>query len=309
MRATFKNIEINIKFQSLGYAIVPFLNGEAMSNLEETVNHLLDVGDHESVHIQAGYKLTLFNKDTSYKRDVFQTLLPIIKVKTDEIVDNYEIYSINIFSKEPGDRFTSMHCNATLINESIASSVSFWIPLNDTNATNSTLEVVESSQKLIDPMRPLNCPRLFDDSSEKIRKLFKPLNVKKGQCVVIDDSLIHWTNDNNSDKTRTAVQVVMYPKEMEPHTYHYKIEDKILQKYKSSNDFVINSAWTDKPDDGLLIEEFRHTFRVYSEEELIEILTKKLSEEGLIFNGEEQKPKNSVLRRWMDKIFGVKFFI
>ena len=125
MRNTFRDESDALRFQQSGYAIVPFLSGRPMDDFIELVNRLLNAGDHTNMYIPAGYKLTLFNKDPEYKKSVFDAILPIVKPRTNAILDEYAVYSINIFSKEPGDRFTDMHCNATLVDESAASSVSF----------------------------------------------------------------------------------------------------------------------------------------------------------------------------------------
>ncbi|MBK9242427.1 MAG: phytanoyl-CoA dioxygenase family protein [Acidobacteria bacterium] len=277
MRKTFRDEALQRKLEQSGFVVTPFLGGEPMDRFVELVNRLLNAGDHDNMYIAAGYKLTLFNKDPEYKKFLFEALLPTVQARTDEIAEDYEVYSINIFSKEPGDRFTDMHCNATLIDESVATSVSFWIPLDETDASNSTLEVVEGSHKLVDPMRSLNHPRIFDSLSQTMRDLFTPLRVRKGECVVIDDSLIHWTNTNSSDRTRTALQVVMHPKEMEPHTYYYQPELGRMQKYRSSREFVINRALFDKPADEFLIAEFPHTVPSCSEQELVAALADRRS--------------------------------
>jgi ectoine hydroxylase-related dioxygenase (phytanoyl-CoA dioxygenase family) len=136
---------------------------------------------------------------------------------------------------------------------------------------------VEGSQKLVDPMRSLNHPRLFDNRSDSMRALFTPLKVRRGECVIIDDSLIHWTNSNTSDRTRTAVQVVMYPKELEPHTYYYKADEQRMQRYRSSRAFVIDHALSDKPADDLLIAEFPHQVPPFAEQDLVAALAARQS--------------------------------
>ena len=112
------------------------------------------------------------------------------------------------------------------------------------------MELVKGSHKL-QRYRHQQIPYSFDGLWEKLRKKYlEPQNLKAGQICVFDNGIIHWSTDNNSDKMRTAIQLVMAPKEA-PIQLHYKDPDKKenkLEVFSVDTDFYFNFHVNGKPE-------------------------------------------------------------
>lgn len=53
-----------------------------------------------------------------------------------------------------------------------------------------------------------------------ITKHMVPMNVKAGEAVILDDSVVHYSNINQTDGLRLAIQLILIPEEEKSIHYH-----------------------------------------------------------------------------------------
>jgi len=203
-----------------GYAVVDILNEEEISYLKQIVAKFQFSYGGNVNREKLRYDNTFFELDIELKKTFYKTLNDFFQPKLDSLLNDYDILITNLWEKKPGDAEVIVHQNWTHVDESKFRSYSIWIPLQDANTENGTMEVVPRSHKKFSSMRGLNMEYPYSYPFKPIEKEIKdeflvPLNLKTGQAAIFDDALIHYTGSNLSNAMRVAVQLVVKPKAAE----------------------------------------------------------------------------------------------
>jgi ectoine hydroxylase-related dioxygenase (phytanoyl-CoA dioxygenase family) len=132
-------------------------------------------------------------------------------------------YSTSVFNKVDEEKFVSGNV---------------WVPLCDVNIHNGCLSVIESSQyPNIRSIRSQTIPDFFHTNREVIKPFLKPINLKAGQALIFNHSLIHHSYSNTSGINRIAVSKGF--NSAEATLLHYlKTSDQTAELYEMPKDFV-----------------------------------------------------------------------
>ncbi len=226
----FKNEILEKEFNIKGYVKVPFLSSEEIDYLKEMffdtieqsggpkTSALVDFDTKDDI----SYDFTFIDKNIDYKQKVYDIITAKFQAKADEYLNNYTPIIANYIRKKEGGGEVPMHQNWAFVDEVKYTSVSIWVPLVDSNEENGTLQMVDGSHKrfgqLRGPMIPWELRNLKD---EIISKHLTPMNVKAGEGVILDDSIVHYSNINKTPGLRLAIQLIMIPKESTSLHYHF----------------------------------------------------------------------------------------
>jgi Phytanoyl-CoA dioxygenase (PhyH) len=220
-------------FQEKGYVKLPLLDAQEVNSVIDFIKTLRPDDSFQpkgdSIYHRSTYHCSFFDTNVEYKKKVREFLGKIFQPHTDKILCGYEILNINFYVKQPGTGVFQIHQNwpSTPIEDT---SVTVWCPLLDVAANNGGIQVVEGSHKIIPDIASLHAPIFFKQfEADLIRDFLKPIPMRAGEGLVFDDSLIHWSSENKSDKPRFAIQIEMLPNEVTPRYYHY---DKTTNQFE-----------------------------------------------------------------------------
>jgi len=220
-------------FQAKGYVKLPLLDVHEVQAIIEFIKTLKPDDSFRpkggNLYNPSTYHCSFLDTNVEYKRKVRDFLMSVFLPHTDEILCGYQILNINFYVKQPGSGVFQIHQNwpSTPVEDT---SVTVWCPLLDVNGHNGGIQVVEGSHKIIPDIASLHAPIFFKQfEAELIRDYLKPIPMSAGEGLVFDDSLIHWSSDNNSDKPRFAIQIEMLPNEVTPRYYHF---DKLTNQFE-----------------------------------------------------------------------------
>ncbi|MCB9204965.1 MAG: phytanoyl-CoA dioxygenase family protein [Flavobacteriales bacterium] len=192
---------------SAGYQVISFLS-------EETVKNISAYYDlHQHAHRDRGFHSTMHQQNSDYRKKVYGFLKKKTSEITQSLFPNYEVLIANFVVKDSGmNSDVGFHADWSYVNENEYHSLNVWCPLVDTDVTNGRLNVCPGSH--IDPKIYRGTP--FVPFSESQKKDYDSsavgLNMKAGEAVVYDSSLVHFSDNNRSDKQRLAIALVMIPK-------------------------------------------------------------------------------------------------
>ncbi|MEZ5036632.1 MAG: phytanoyl-CoA dioxygenase family protein [Chitinophagales bacterium] len=227
MRNVFKDATLESQFQKDGYVIIPFLNQDEVEFLKNKYFETLEqsggnIGEQDAnLKERITYDFTFINKNIDYKRMVYNLISDKFKPHYDKYLDNYRPVIANFIRKQSNDGEVPLHQNWAFVDERKVTSVSIWCPLVDSNSQNGTLEVTPGSHKRFGEVRGPMIPwELENIKHDIINKHMIPMNVKAGQAVVLDDSLVHYSNINQTDGLRLAIQLILIPAEEKSIHYH-----------------------------------------------------------------------------------------
>lgn len=231
MRKVLKNIEWENKFIKDGYIQIPFISPQEVAELKALFFDTLpesggqisaeETGVEDSHFIS--YDFTFIDKNPAYKRKVFKIITEYFEPHMNRILDDFRPIIANYIRKKADTGEVPLHQNWAFADEEKCTTVSIWCPLVDSTIENGTLQVVPGSQKRFGQFRgPLIPWELDEIKSTIINKHLLPLETKAGDCVILDDSIVHYSAVNKTPGLRLAIQLICVPSE-EP-SIHYHLD-------------------------------------------------------------------------------------
>lgn len=231
MRKVFNDPELQQKFDKDGYISLPFISADKVERLKELFFETLPksggqitAGDITTVETDSStltYDFTFIDKNPDYKRLVFDLITKEFAESATKYLHNYKPIIANYIRKRVDTGEVPVHQNWAFADERKVSTVSIWCPLVDSTRENGTLEVIPGSHKRFAELRGPMIPwELEGIKNELVDKYMVPINTKAGDCVILDDSIVHYTRPNRTPNLRLAIQLILIPEEAPSIHYH-----------------------------------------------------------------------------------------
>jgi len=222
-------------FDENGYAVIPFYNKDQIKEF----NLLYDLIQPKNVR---GIFPSTYSKDKSYRDSAHQEICTIAQSSQDRTFKNYKIICGSFIVKYPGSENTmDVHQDMTLVDEKHFSGINIWVPLIDLNDNNGTLYILEGSHQLLHTYRGASIRPIYDKSvvSRAIRKLARPVYPKAGEAIVFDQSIIHFSEQNQSDVPRIVTNIFITQKEASILTaWHEPSMGSFVELFEHNSEFM-----------------------------------------------------------------------
>ncbi len=235
--------ELNSSLQKNGFVVVSLLNNDEISELE----HFFYSSESEFQNKFTTYACN----NIQYKKDVDNLLKKVIGKKLERIITPEMIpFWGNFMLKKPDENSDMpLHADWQYVDEKKYISLNVWTPFIDTSLENGSLHVVPKSHQHCNYPRGINLPRYYEIKDKEIKTKFgKELKLKKGEAVIYDHRLLHYSYPNKSTKNRLAATLVYVPKDT-PISIFYKNNDasetNLLEIEGVSS--LINSSFYEEP--------------------------------------------------------------
>jgi ectoine hydroxylase-related dioxygenase (phytanoyl-CoA dioxygenase family) len=230
VQAVFRDIETQRQFDVDGYVhLQHFLSAEEVTALKAAYFELLpesggalsgDETDFKNKNAIT-YDFTFIDRNWEYKQKVFDRIYAAFEAHFEPILADYTPIIANFIRKEADGGEVPLHQNWAFVDELKYTSVSIWVPLVDSNRDNGTLEITPGSHKRFGRFRGPMVPWELDHLKEDIiRDFMVPMNATAGDAVILDDSVIHYSNINTTQGLRLTIQLILVPKNTTSIHYH-----------------------------------------------------------------------------------------
>jgi ectoine hydroxylase-related dioxygenase (phytanoyl-CoA dioxygenase family) len=150
--------------------------------------------------------------------------------------------------------------------------------LVDGTIENGTLQVVPGSHKRFGEIRGPMIPWELDNiKKEIIEKHLVPLETKAGDCVILDDSIVHYSAINKSNDLRLAIQLICVPADFPSIHYHMdaSISANEVQILEVSDDFYMEFNPWKKPENVKVLKKIPYQHQFITEEEFVKRINNK----------------------------------
>lgn len=234
MLKVFKDDKIQSQFEKDGYVILPFYNEAEMENLKE-VYHDLHPNNEE------GFFPSTFSQDKNYRHQADTAIRKACERSVSKYLENIKMVCGAYIVKNPSpDSGMCVHQDMSLLDESKYTGINIWATLTDLNVENGTLFVLKGSHRLMPTYRGSSIPEFFQDISDEIIDYLEPIEIKAGEAVFFDQSIIHFSPPNYSDKIRIVTNTYFTHKDAEYRTYFYDKEKhpKQVEAFEQSPTFM-----------------------------------------------------------------------
>jgi ectoine hydroxylase-related dioxygenase (phytanoyl-CoA dioxygenase family) len=282
-RFVFNNAELQTAFQRDGYIRLPFISEKEVAELKQMFFDTLpesggqitsgDIGA-EGEHLIT-YDFTFIDKNSEYKRKVFKIITEYFEPHMNRLLADYRPIIANYIRKQPTTGEVPLHENWAFADERKCTTVSIWCPLVDSNVENGTLQVVPGSHKRFGEIRGPMIPwELEGIKKEIIEKHLVPLETKAGDCVILDDSIVHYSAVNKTEGLRLAIQLICVPEEFPSFHYHMDSQKNPneVQMLEVQDDFYMEFNPWKKPENVKVIKKIPYQHRNIDEQEFIKRL-------------------------------------
>jgi len=229
MRRVMNDDQLEAQFQRDGYVEIPFISKEEVAGLWQKFYDTLPRSGGQITAGETGvegtrlitYDFTFIDKNIEYKKEVFKIITDYFKPHVEKWLADYKPVIANYIRKKTDTGEVPLHQNWAFADERKVCTVSIWCPLIDSFRENGTLQVVPGSHKRFGEVRGPMIPWELDNiKNEIISDYLIPLNVKAGNAVVLDDSIVHYSAVNNTNELRLAIQLILIPNEVPSIHYH-----------------------------------------------------------------------------------------
>lgn len=281
MRSIFHNKAIQEEFLKTGFHCMPLL-GDA--ELERLRNRFLALKPDDgfspklSDAVQREYHCTFLDTNKAYKQEVYELILEFFGPPLSKILKGYKILNGNFYVKPPGTGEFEVHLNWTHFPHPSLTTVTCWCPIFDTDKENGTLELVPGSHRIVPDVSCISHPDYFHPFEAALKeKYLEAIPVKAGNCIIFDDTMIHYTSQNDSDSPRISIQIELLPEEVEPILYWLDPDhpEKGYEVYEIDRSYFIEenvSSMKNRPTFAKFIGHKENQNKHYSEADFLEAM-------------------------------------
>ncbi len=234
----FKDPEQQKLFDRQGFLVVPLLNQEEIAHMDQLFDEV-----HPELP-EYGFYAGSYSSDFEYKKRVSEEIKVVFKRAYDSIFENYETFGgAYLFKMPTPDSDLFIHQDWTVVDESRQIALNVWVPLCDITPENGPLMVLPGSHYPAYPV--LRAPTMryfFDHDYQQAMNQLIPVIVPAGTAVVLNQSLIHYSPPNRSDKIRKAITSGVKTKGAQM-IFHFKeagAADNLIEKFEMDDDFFIH---------------------------------------------------------------------
>ena len=238
-KSVFKNKDHQALFNENGFIVLPFYNSLDIQKLSNFYNeHTTSNGE--------GFQPTTYFQSLEYRIKASEIIRSTAFSYLENILIDYKMF-MGSFIVKHNDKNSELgvHQDMTLVDESIYTGINVWAPLCDTNEKNGTLYLIPKSHKIFSTYRNATIPNIYDQYYDEIKKYMLPTNIKAGEAIFFDNSLLHFSPVNLSNQIRIATNVfvshkdakitICYLDKTQNKIELFEQEDDFFTKYKQFN--------------------------------------------------------------------------
>ncbi len=261
-----------------GFVVIDLMDTATAQKLLETFQ------EFHPVLPQSGFVSDSYLSDATFKKQVSQVISSILAPWFEKTFQNYQSFGGTFLYKIPStDSHLDAHQDWTIVEEDREYALNCWIPLCDVDEQNGTLFVLPGSHYdgFVSKRAP-TLPFFFEGNEDLILRELIPVPLRVGQALLLNQSLIHYSPPNQSDKVRVAITAGVKTKGA-PMKFHYRNGSKV-EVYAMPEDFLL--GFTDflkeiyeKPK-GVLLSSYRYQSPVLSRNKLRSVICTMKSNAG-----------------------------
>jgi len=305
-KGIFRNPKLQQEFHENGFVIVPFISSEQIQSLFEVYQSCYPDGVE-------GFFTTTFANNVEHRENVNRSIREICLEQIEELFENYKILFSSFIVKAPGENSRLiMHQDMTLVDEKIYSGINIWCPMVDLTETNGAIEVLPKSHRFYETYRGSSIPDIYDDVKDEVASLMQPCYLKAGEAIIFDQSIIHNSPPNLSDKERPTIntfvahqdakiKICYWDKESYGENIEiFEQEDDFLEKFENFGHNIFS-----RPSIGKSLGLFPYDFPKLTVEKIereLGVQIKKKEKNNSALESPRMQPKQS----WIKRLFSTK---
>ena len=187
------------QFEREGFVVLDFFKPEEIAQMQSIFEDLRPEG-------LAGFYTTTFESSPEFRTKVDLALRSVFDRPVRQYFEAFKYFFSSFIVKSPGPKSKLiLHQDMSLVEEAKFAGMNIWAPLINLTMENGPIYVLPKSHRLIPTYRGASLPDIYDGIEEEVISVMTPLLLRAGQAVVFDQSMMHYSPANMSDKERIVV--------------------------------------------------------------------------------------------------------
>jgi hypothetical protein len=236
MLPVFADAKHQSDFEKNGFIILPFYNEAEIKELEELYYRLHPNNEN-------GFFPSTFSKDKTYRYEADREIRRIGARSINYYCIGIKVMCGSFIVKNPGpDSGMCVHQDMSLVDESRYTGINIWVPLVDLTVENGTLFVIPGSHRVLPTYRGSSIPEFFAPVMDAMTDYLQPIIIKAGEAVFFDQSIIHFSPPNYSDKIRIVTNTYFAHSNTEFRTYYWNKDEygNAVEAFAQDDGFMTN---------------------------------------------------------------------
>lgn len=215
MLKVFRDDAHQQQFERDGFIRLPFYTPDEISKLE-ALYYRLHPRDEK------GFFPSTFSKDKNYRQEADREIRRICERPIAQYCTDIKVMCGSFIVKSPGpESGMCVHQDMSLVDESRFTGINIWVPLVDLSVKNGALFVIPGSHRFFPTYRGSTIPEFFSGVMDEMIDYLHPVLLKAGEAVFFDQSIIHFSPPNYSDRLRIVTNTYFTHKDAVFRTYYY----------------------------------------------------------------------------------------
>jgi ectoine hydroxylase-related dioxygenase (phytanoyl-CoA dioxygenase family) len=245
MRTIFRNEQQERFFRDNGFVVFDLLNERAIRDICAFYEQEFKTGREVYPFAQnLPYYISIFDQDSGHKQRVDSLITAYVSEVVNDLMFDYEIFYSNLMIKFPNDGQIEAHQDFNFVDESQHTAFNLWCPLVDTERQNGGLFVIPGSHNVFRTQRGPNIPKALTQYNEMLQRYAILIPLRKGQGIIFDHKLVHYSPPNRTSIVRLAIQSVLKPAELPALHYFFAEPGGKVEAYRINKEYILaNNLW------------------------------------------------------------------
>jgi hypothetical protein len=233
---TIRDAELRHKIHADGFAVLPLLSPDQLEALRA-----IYAREHKIDAESGGMFYSLYSSDFDYRLRIHQEIADILAPTLETHFSDFKNIVNSFVVKASGKQSEFyVHQDTTALDEFHFSPLSLWIPLQEIDADNGALTVIEKTHWFFSPHRGVSFGFPFNGIMDTVRKYLKPIYMQAGEVLIFDPRVIHNSMENKSGKDRIAIICGVFHKEAQFTTcFKDPLPDSPIELYRHDDDYTL----------------------------------------------------------------------
>jgi hypothetical protein len=297
----FKNKQHQQLFDKQGFIVLPFLSELEIQDLTTYFDETHPIIENDVFFSDS------YSSDFEFKKKASDKIVEVFARSYENYFFDYKPFGGSFLFKTPGSNSElAAHQDWTIVDETKDIALNCWVPLCDITPKNGALMILPGSHfGNYTTLRAPTLPFFFTGHEELIHRNLTPFFVPAGTAIILNQSVIHYSQPNTSNEIRKAITAGVKNNNAQMF-FHYKVPNEAkLEIFKEEDEFLIQfddfaRDIMERPKRGELVGDRPYIQLKYTKIEM-EILIRKMKEKaGFSF---ESLPEKSTKKGFFNRLF------
>lgn len=221
MSNIFTDPELDARFRRDGWVVVPLLTPPEIEKLIQLQQKMMP-------EVANDFFATPFSSEEAYRAAIHDAVSDVLRHSLTDIMPDFD-FNLGVFVAKRTNTTQGRlpcHMDYSMVDYEKHSCVHLWCPLLDVDESNGCLWLVTGSHEFFNHISSVNDnPRPYEDLLRLLEDTCSTsVPMKAGSAVLFDERMLHWSDENRTNRLRIAVGGVLFPKGVSPLLYMWDKE-------------------------------------------------------------------------------------